>query len=67
MDEVSREGQKVSTHRGRVLIDVAAHHRHSSTVDEEATSILPNKKGSVTSMGRWKGHGGCLVQARTPP
>ena len=33
MDEVSREGQKVSTHRGRVLIDVAACYRHGTTID----------------------------------
>ena len=39
MDEVSREGQKVSTHRGRVLIDVAAYHCNGSARDAEPFTL----------------------------
>ena len=46
---------KASAYSGLVVVDVAIVERDCAILNAEATSILPNKKDSVTSMGRWGG------------
>jgi hypothetical protein len=46
MDEVSGKGQKTSTHGGSVGVDLAAGERDCAAVDVDATSVLPNTRGT---------------------
>ena len=50
--------QKASTHAGSVGVYIAIVERDCATVDEDATSILPNNRGTSvkasTPSGRWR-------------
>ena len=58
MEEVSRKVQKVSTHISGIGVDTAAGERDCGAIDSNATSTLPNNKGTSvkarTPMGRWR-------------
>ena len=46
MEGVTEKVQKASTHAGSVGVDIAVVERDCATIDEDATSILPNKEGA---------------------
>ena len=47
MFEVSRKVQKASTHTSCVAMDVAARHGHNAAIDEDATTLHPEKETSI--------------------
>ena len=59
MEEVSGRVQKASTHASGIGVDIAIVERDCAAGDVDATSILPNNRGTSvkasTPSGRWGG------------
>ena len=48
---------KASAHRGLVVVDIAAVERDCATIDDDATSILPNNKARQSKRAPHRGDG----------
>ena len=57
MEELSGQVQKASTHGSSVRVDIAVVEHDCAAVDEDATSILPNKKARQEKRAPQRGDG----------